>query len=127
MALTLTNDLRDDIADQIDTSMGTACELRFETSGDAEVATITCQNPAFGPSSAGVITMAGLTLSDTSATGGTIAQFSMFDTTPSPDEKQLEGTVTGISGGGDIEITSLVIVNTEQVDLTTFTITVPAS
>lgn len=123
MALVLTTALRDDLANQIDDSINVSGpgDLKFETSGDVEVATIPFQNPAFGAASTGVITMAGAPLSDTSATGGTIAQFSIFD---GAAQKQLEGTA-GISAS-DINITALVITATDNVELTSFTITVPA-
>jgi hypothetical protein len=126
MALTLQTNLRDALANQIDTTIGTTGFLKFETSGDAEVATLPFSNPAFGPSSAGVISVSG-TPSDASATGGIIAQFSIYDGTTAPDTKLLEGTCGTVSSGEDIEITSLTIAATEQVDLTSLTITVPAS
>lgn len=117
--------LRDVLADAIDNEINTGSgtsNLKFETSGDVEVATIDFQDPAFGASSSGVITLAGVTLSDTSATGGVIAQASIFD---QDGTKQLEMTVS--TSGAEINITSLTIAATEQVDLTSLTITVPAS
>lgn len=117
----LRNVLADAIDNEINTGSGTS-NLKFETSGDVEVATIDFQNPAFGAAASGVITLAGVPLSDTSATGGTIAQASIFDR---DGTKQLEMTVS--TSGAEINITSLVIVATEQVDLTSLTITVPAS
>lgn len=117
--------LRDVLANAIDNEINTGTgtsNLKFQTSGDVEVATINFQDPAFGASSTGVITLAGVTLSDTSATGGTIAQASIFD---QDGTKQLEMTVA--VSGAEINITSLVIAATEQVDLTSLTITVPAS
>ena len=115
--------LQNILADQIDTEFNTGAgtsDLRFETSGDAEVATIDWQNPAFGAAVVGVLTLAGVTLSDTSATGGTTVQASCFDR---DGTKQLEVTVG--TSGTEIIITSTVIAATEQVDLTAFTLTVP--
>lgn len=124
MALTLETVLRDDLANQIDDSVnvgaGTA-NLIFETSADAEVATIPLQNPAFGAAATGVITLAGTPIEDTSATAGTIAQFSIYDRDA---VKQLEGVV--LVSGGDINITSLVIAGGDTIELTSFSITVPA-
>lgn len=125
MALTLETALRNDLADQIDDSINTGAgtaTLQFETSGDVEVATIDLQNPAFGAAATGVITLAGTPLSDTNATGGTIAQFSIYDR---DSTKQLEGTVA--TSGADINITSTIIAATETVTLSSFTLTVPAS
>lgn len=118
---TLRDALANAIDDEVNTGAGTAT-LVFETSGDVEVATIDLQNPAFGAASTGTITLAGTPLSDTSATGGTTAQASLEDR---DGTKQLEMTVG--TSGTEIIITSTVIAATEQVDLTSLTITVPAS
>lgn len=115
----LQNILADAIDTEINTGAGTS-NLQFETSGDAEVATIDFQNPAFGAAAAGVITLQGVTLSDTSATGGTTVQASIYDRDAT---KQLELTVG--TAATEIIITDNVIVATEQVDLTALTITVP--
>jgi len=116
--------LRDILANAIDneinTGAGTA-ELRFETAADAEVATISLPNPAFGASASGVITLQGVPLSDLSATGGTVAQASIYDR---DSTKQLEMTVG--TSGTEITISSTVIAATDQVDITGLTITVPA-
>ena len=115
------NVLADAIDNEINTGAGTS-NLKFETSGDVEVATIDFQNPAFGAAAAGVITLAGVPLSDTSATGGTTVQASVFDR---DGTKQFELTVG--TSGTEIIISSTVIAATDQVDLTSLTITVPAS
>ncbi len=124
MALTLETGLRDDLANQIDDSVNTGggtATLVFETSADAEVATIDLQNPAFGAAATGVITLQGTPLEDTSATAGTVAQFSIFDRAVA---KVLEGVV--LVAGGDINMTSLVVGAGDTVELTSFSITVPA-
>ena len=125
MALTLETALRNDLADQIDDSINTGAgtaNLKFETSGDVEVATIDFQNPAFGAAAAGVITLAGTPLQDTNATGGATSQFSIYDR---DGTKQLEGTVA--TSGADINITSTTIGAGDTVELTSFSLTVPAS
>ncbi len=127
MALTLETAMRDALANEIDNQInsGTAPELVFETSGDVEVATIILNaTNAFGAAATGVITMTGQPLSDASATGGTTVQFSIYINV-SQSGKQLEGTVG--TSGTDIVISSTVIGATDTVELTTFTITVPAS
>ena len=126
MALTLETILRDALADEIDNLIngGTAPELVFETSGDVEVATIIMNaTNAFGAAATGVITMTGQPLSDTSATGGTVAQFSIYQNVTQTN-KALEGVVA--VSGQDIDLTSLSVGATDTVELTTFTITVPA-
>lgn len=121
MALTLETGLRNVLADAIDTEVGAAGYLQFETSGDVEVATITFGNPAFGNAANGTITL-NSTTDDTNATGGTIAQFSIYKSGPT---KLLEGTVS--TSGADINITSTSISAGTTVQLTSFSITVPAS
>ncbi len=103
----------------IDSGAGFA-DILFETAADAEVATIILQNPSF-TESGGVLTMAGAPISDASATGGTVAQFTLQDR---DSADILEGTVA--TSGGDINLTSLIVVATEEVELTSFSITVPA-
>jgi hypothetical protein len=117
--------LRNTLADAIDTAFNVSGPgtLLFETSGDVEVATLaSVQNPAFGGAAAGVITLLGVTLSDTSATGGTTTQFSGRN---GAALKQWELTVG--TGGTEIIISSTIVGATDQVDLTALTITVPAS
>lgn len=123
MALTLETGLRNDLANQIDDSVNTggAGNLKFETAGDVEVATINFQNPAFGAAVSGVITLLGTPLEDSNADAGTIEHFSIY---AGSTTKQLEGTV--LVAGGDINITSLVIASGDTVELTSFSITVPA-
>lgn len=126
MALTLETGLRDALANEIDNfiNAGAAPELVFETSGDADVADIILNaTSAFDAASVGVITMADQPLSDTNAVGGTTVQFSIYQDVGQTN-KVLEGTV-GVSLS-DINISSTVIGATDTVELTTFTITVPA-
>jgi len=127
MALVLETGLRDALANEIDNyiNAGTAPELVFETSGDVEVATIILDGTnAFGAAATGVITMTGQPKSDTNADGGTVAQFSIYQNVNQGAAKALEGTVQ--VSGGDINLSSLSVGATDTVELTTFTITVPA-
>ena len=125
--LTLETAMRDALANEIDNQMnsGTAPELVFETSGDAEVATIIMDaTNAFGSAATGVITMTGQPKSDTNAAGGVTVQFSMY-INAGQTGKQLEGVVG--TSGEDINISSTTVGATDTVELTTFTMTVPAS
>ncbi len=123
MALTLATTMRDAIADAVDTRIGTTATIEFQTSGDVEVATISLGNPAFGASSTGTITLSGTPLSDTNATGGTMAKFVI----------KSGGTTTEITGtvstsGADINFAGGLVVGAgDTVTLTSFTITCPAS
>lgn len=117
----LTDILADALADEMDVGAGTS-NMKLQTSGDVEVATINFPNPAFGNSSSGVVTLLGVPLEDASATGGVVAQFSLFDRN---GDKQLEGVVA--VSGADLDLSSLTVGATDTVELTAFTITVPAS
>lgn len=128
MALTLATETRNAIADAVDTLInagGGAGYLEFQTSGDVEVATITFDATAFGAAAAGVITMAGAPKSDTNATGGTIAKFKIFDN-GAPGTLLITGSV-GTSGEDINAAGGLTIGAGDTVELTSFTITCPAS
>lgn len=127
MALTLETSVRNAMADAIDATVnagaGTAT-FKFETAADGEVAAVNLQNPAFdaaGTGGAGVIQLQGTPLQDTTAAGGTIEHFSIYDRNAA---KVLEGVV--LTTGGDVTITSLSVTANDTVELTSFTITVPA-
>ena len=126
MGLTLEATMQDSIADHIDdlvnTGAGTAT-LKFETAGDVEVASFDLQNPAFSTAAAGLLTLQGLPLTASSVTGGTVAQFSIYDR---DGAKQFEGVVTVTGGGGDITIGSLTIPAAATLNLTSFALQVPA-
>lgn len=108
------------IVDLIDAGAG-AGTLVFQTSGDVEVATLTFSDPAFGNAVSGVATASAIT-SDTSATGGTIAQASFFD---SSANKVLECTCG--TSGAEINLSSLTIGAGDTVSVSSLTVTVPAS
>jgi hypothetical protein len=128
MALTLATTMRDAIADAVDATInagGGAGYLEFQTSGDVEVATLTFDATAFGASSTGVITMAGAPKSDTSATGGTMAKFKIYDN-GAPGTLLITGSVG--TSGEDINFAGGLVVGAgDTVTLTSFTITCPAS
>ena len=128
MALTLSTTMRNAIADQVDATInagGGAGFLEFRTSADVEVATITFDATAFGSASAGVITMASAPKSDTNATGGTMDDFVIRDN-GSPSVLLISGTVG--TSGQDINFAGGLTVGAgDTVELTSFTITCPAS
>jgi len=115
--------IRNTLANAILTAIGvgsvdTEGDLVFMTSGDVEVATLSLSAVA------GVVAGAVLTYNaisdDTNATGGTIAKFKIQDRDKS-EVYQGSGTVTG--GGGDIELSSLLIAATDTVSLSSLTYT----
>jgi hypothetical protein len=106
------------VVDQLDegTPPGT---LVFQTSGDVEVATLTLSNPAFGASSSGTAT-AGSIISDTSATGGTIAKVRLKN---AAGTDKIIGSVTATGGGGDIQLDSVIISAGQTVAVSSLTYT----
>lgn len=126
MALTHTtatrNAMVNTVVDRIDLGTTDANgDLVYWTSGDAEVCVAAFANPAFGDGSGGVGT-ANAIGDATSAGGGTIAKCMVRDR---DNTEHLRGSVTATGGGGDIEITSVVIAATEVVRTTSLTYTAP--
>jgi hypothetical protein len=72
--LTLSNAAKDAMLDALDTYVGTAATLEFQTAADAEVATLTLTNPAFAAASGGSMALdCDPDLTDSSATGSASA------------------------------------------------------
>lgn len=123
MALTLATTMRDAISDAVDTRIGAAATLELQNSGNTEIATISLGNPAFGASSTGTITLSGVPLSDTNATGGTMAKFQIKS---GGTTVEISGTVS--TAAADINFAGGLVVGAgDTVTLTAFTITCPAS
>ena len=127
MALTHTTARRnaavDSVVDAIDGGTTDATgDLVLMTSGDVEVATLPFSNPAFGNAGASVAGRADANAisDDTNATGGTAALFKVQDR----DNAELfRGTVTGTGGGGDIELSTVVISGGSTVGISSLTYT----
>ncbi len=114
------NSLADLVVDLIDAGAA-AGTLEFQTSGSAEVATLTFSDPAFGSASSAVATASAIT-ADSSATGGTITKAVAKD---SNGNICFTCTVTATGGGGDIELNSVVVSAAQQVSVTSLTYTAP--
>ncbi len=124
MALVLVTATADALADAIDVKLSagvtqSGAKIVLETSGDVEVSLHRMEAVAFGASSGGVISAASLPKDDTSAAGGTVAQYSWFDR---QDVKMFEGEVA--VSGKDLDLSSLSVGVGDTVSLTAFTITV---
>ena len=115
------NSVADLVVDLIDAGSG-AGYLEFQTSGDTEVATLPFSDPAFGAASSGTATASAIS-SDTSATGGTIAKARAYD---SDDTEVFACSVTATSGGGDIELSSVVISAGQTVSVSSLTYSAPS-
>lgn len=95
--------------------------MELQTSADAEVATFTFQDPSFGSPSTGVISLLGVPIQDTNATGGTVAKGCLFD---GDDTKLTEAEAA--TAAAPIIMSSLSVGAGETVTLTSLTVTVPA-
>lgn len=113
--------IADFVVDKLDAGAA-AAYMEFQTSANAEVATLPMSDPAFGAAVAGVATASAIT-SDTSATGGTIAKAKFFD---SDANEIFACSVTATGGGGDIELSSVVVSAGQTVAMTSLTYTAPA-
>lgn len=115
------NAIADAVVDLLDAGSG-AGNIVMQTSGDVEVATLPLSDPAYGDAAAAVAAANSIT-SDTDATGGTIAKFVAED---SDGNDAILGSVTATGGGGDIELSSVVIGAGDTVSLSSLNYTAPA-
>ncbi len=118
--MTVTHDpvTRNNLADVVlaDIDVGSNGLLEFQTSGSAEVATLTLSDPA-GSVSGAVLTFSAIT-DDTSATGGVVDRF----------ELQTSAAATVVLGnvqtsGGDINLSSLTVGAGDTVSMSALTYT----
>lgn len=87
------------------------------------LATVTLGDPSFGSASSGVITGADPASVNASATG-TAGWFRMADSTGAT---VLDGDVTATGGGGTMTLSSTSLTSGSPVDITSLTVTMPAS
>jgi hypothetical protein len=138
MTLTLANSVRaamcDVLVDSLDAGAAAGyIEIRSGTRpanpDTAEtgtlLATITCEDPAFGAANT---TTGAATISHpapvTGVADGTASWFRAYD---SDDAPKFDGSVTATGGGGDLTLATVSITTGLSVDVTGGTITVPAS
>lgn len=107
----------DFIVDQLDEGTPPGL-LVFKTAGSVEVATLTFSNPAYGAANGSGVATASAITSDTNATGGTITK---------AEQQNAAGTAkilcstTATGGGGDIELSSVVVSAGQTVAITSLT------
>ena len=111
------NNIADAVLADIDQN-ASAAYIEFRTSGDVEVATLTCSDPA-GTVSGAVLTF-GTIASDTNATGGTIAKAAIIEGGGTDVLNCAVGT-----SGSDINLSSLSVTAGDTVALTSLTYTAP--
>jgi hypothetical protein len=127
MALTLTTKARnaacDAIVDLVDEGTG-AGKIKIRDSGNTILVTFTLSDPGFGAASSGAAAAASVPKQAAASATGTAANFIATD---SDDETMFSGTVTATGGGGDVTIDNASIASGQTCNLTSLTITVPAS
>lgn len=129
MAITLQtaarNAMIDALVDLVDGGAGAGTiEIKSAPStvaGTSEVATLTFSDPAFGAGSSGTATASAIT-DDTSATGGTASNYTVFD---SNSTAIWQGSVS--TSGADLNLSSTSIGAGDTVSISSFTMTQPAS
>jgi hypothetical protein len=115
----------DGVVDQIDTGGGSSHIRIYTAAFGTLLAELDYTTPnAFGNSSSGTATAASITGEAAAPAAGTAAVCRIVDRAGAT---VWEGTVTVTSGGGDIELTNLTIAINDTVDITSQTVTMPAS
>ena len=130
MALQLSTDVRDAIADAIETTVGTAPLLIISTGGPpanaaaadtgSVLATLTLPSDWLSAASSGAVSKAGAWSATASGTGAA-AHFRLKDSTGTTTH--LQGTVSATGGGGDLTLDNASLATGQTVTIATFTIT----
>jgi hypothetical protein len=129
MAVTHATALRTTLADAVDNYLNTtgatdaSADLQIQTAADAVLVEFTLQNPAFGAAAAGVITLAGTPIAATAGATGTAAKGRIRDRA---NADAILFSVTGVGGGGDVEVSNTSITSGQDCELTSLTYTAPA-
>jgi hypothetical protein len=85
--------------------------------------TLTASDPAFGNASNGVATAGAITGDSSADATGTAGYFRVLD---SNGLAIMDGTITVTGGGGDMTLDSVSIVAGGSINITSFTVTMPA-
>lgn len=101
---------------------GGAGKLVFKTAGDVVVATLTLSATAFGASDGSAVSTAAAISADTNAVGGTIAKGELQN---NAGTGVIFGSCTATGGGGDFQLSSVVVSAGQTVSLTSLTYTAP--
>jgi hypothetical protein len=121
MAVTHPTAVRTVIADAVTATIGASGKIVMQTGASATVATLPLSATAFGAAASGVSTANAIT-SDTNAAGGTIAK-AEFQT--SANVAKILCSVTATGGGGDIQLSSVVVSSGQTVSMSACTYTAP--
>lgn len=117
---TIRNALADLVVDAIDAGTADAAgDLQFATSAFAIIlATLAFANPAFGAAASGVATASAIATDGAAAGGGSAVIFRIRDR---DNVEVLRGSVTATGGGGDIQLSSILIALNDTVAVTAMT------
>lgn len=118
---TLRSALADLVDDAINTGSGTA-KLRVRA-GSTTLIDFDLANPAFGAAAAGVITLQGVPIAAQAVAAGETDNFQLLNR---DGGLEISGSVTGIGGGGDIEVTNTNIAVDQDCTLDSLSYTAPA-
>jgi len=120
----LADGLRTVLADAIDASLTTDGSARFQNAAQTiTYATCNLSNPAFGSAATGVITLSG-TPTETSASAGTTLACGFYDAVTGGALQFSLGV--NDTGTPDMTISNNVLQASDQVEISSLTITVPA-
>lgn len=114
------NGIADFVVDQLD--VGGAGKIVMQTAGASAVATLPFGATAFGSAASGIATANAIT-SDTSAVGGTIAKAELQT---NAGVAKVLCSVTATGGGGDIQLSSVIVSAGQTVSMSSLTYTAPA-
>lgn len=130
MALQLSVTMRNNQANQFESTIGTSAKLQIRAGAPpadcatADSGTLLCEitlpSDWATAASAGAIAKNG-TWQGTATAGGTAGHFRIKDSTGATTHAQ--GTVTATSGGGDMELNNTSIANTQVVTVSSFSYT----
>lgn len=110
------------VVDQIDEGTPPG-HLVMQTAGGSTVATLTFSAAAFGSADGSAVAAAAAITSDTNAVGGTIAKAELRN---AAGTAKILCSVTATGGGGDIQLSSVVISAAQTVSVSSLTYTPPA-
>lgn len=116
----LRNNIANVVDDHVNTGAGTAVlQLRASTTVLVE---FDLSNPAFGASALGVITLNSTPIAATGEAAGNADNFQLVNRN---GDVSIAGSVTGVGGGGDIEVTNVNIAIGQDCELQSFSYAAP--
>lgn len=104
--------------DHVNTGAGTA-KLRLR-GGTTTIVDFDLPNPAFGAAASGTIAMNGLPINATAVAAGTVDNAQVINRN---GDVSFSMSVTGIGGGGDLEVSNVSIASAQECTLESFTYT----